>query len=138
MSETNKRTIRRVREEALSNLDLLDGLYTDDYVYHGASFPGDMQGPTAVKEMYKGFLAGMPDAHENVEAQFADGDVVITRFSGRATHTGNLLGVPATGKELRWTALVESRFVGDQIAEEWVYLDSLGFLQQVGLMPKLG
>ena len=64
MSETNKRTIRRVREEALSNLDLLDGLYTDDYVYHGASFPGDMQGPTAVKEMYRstGRSRGRPRA----------------------------------------------------------------------------
>jgi hypothetical protein len=47
MSEENKNTIRFVREDALSKgrLDLLDGLYTDDYVYHGPAFMGDLRGP---------------------------------------------------------------------------------------------
>ena len=37
MSEANKQTIRRIREEAAANPDLLDGLFTDDYVYHDPS-----------------------------------------------------------------------------------------------------
>ncbi len=49
MSEANKQTIRRIREEAAANPDLLDGLFTDDYVYHGPSVPGELRGAAAFR-----------------------------------------------------------------------------------------
>ena len=58
MSEANKRTIRFVRKQAMRRgmLDKLDGLYTDDYVYHGIPMLGDLRGPTAFKELARGFI----------------------------------------------------------------------------------
>src|SRR5580765_8275642 len=90
MSEANKRTIRLVREEAMRTgmLDKLDGLYTDDYVYHGIPLLGDLRGPTAFKEMVKGFIDAVSEFHETVEDQIAEGDTVVTRVSGRGKHTG--------------------------------------------------
>ena len=35
MADQNKKTIRMLREEAPTNPSVLDGLYADDYVYHG-------------------------------------------------------------------------------------------------------
>ncbi len=106
MSAKNKETIRRIREESGANLDMLDGLFTDDYVYHGPSVPGELHGANAFKEMVRGFVQAMPDAREKVEQQLADGDKVFTRFSGRGTQTGELMGVPASGKEITWTGMV--------------------------------
>ncbi|MBI3696279.1 MAG: ester cyclase [Acidobacteria bacterium] len=139
MSETNKNTIRTVREEALSkrNLDLLDGLYADDYVYHGPPLLGELRGPTAFKELAKGFVEAVTDLREVVEDQLAEGNKVVTRLSGSGRHTGELMGAAPTGKDLKLTAIVISRFENGKIAEEWVEFDGLSFLQQLGLVPEL-
>ena len=139
MSDTHKRTIRFVREEAMRKgmLDKLDGCYTDDYVYHGIPMMGDLRGPAAFKEMAKGFIEAVSDFQETVQDQIAEGDKVVTRLSGRGTHTGALMGAPATGKELRWSAICISRFVDGRVAEEWVEFDMLNFLQQLGIVPEM-
>jgi predicted ester cyclase len=91
MSEANKRTIRFIREEAMRKrmLDKLDGLYTDDYVYHGIPMLGELRGPTAFKEMAKGFIDAVSEFQETVQDQIAEGDKVVTRLSGRGRHTGH-------------------------------------------------
>ena len=139
MSEPNTETIRRVREEAMREgaLDKLDGLYTDDYVYHGIALLGDLRGPTAFKEMVKGFIDAVSEFQETVEDQIAEGDKVVTRVTGRGTHTGPLMGAAPTGKELKWSAISIARFVDGRIAEEWVEFDALNFLQQLGALPQM-
>jgi predicted ester cyclase len=139
MSETNKKTIRVVREEALRKgmLDKLDGLYTDDYVYHGVPMLGDLRGPTAFKELAKGFIDAVSEFQEMVQDQIAEGDKVVTRLSGRGKHTGTLMGAAPTGKALTWSAISITRFVDGRIAEEWVEFDLLNFLQQLGVVPQM-
>jgi predicted ester cyclase len=134
VSEANKKLIRIVREEAMrtGNLDMLDGVYTDDYVYHGIPMMGDLRGPTAFKEMVNGFIDAVSGFEETVDDQIAEGDKVVTRVSGRGTHTGPLMGAAPSGKEIRWRAIVISRIVNGQIAEEWVEFDALSFMQQLG------
>ena len=140
MSKQNKDTIRVVREEALSgrNLDLLDGLYTDNYVYHGPALLGDLHGPTAFKEMVKGFVDPIEGFRETVEAQVAEGDMVVTRLKGSGRHTGELMGSAPSGDELNWSVIVMSRFEDGKIAEEWVEFDTLSLLQQIAIVPPLG
>jgi predicted ester cyclase len=140
MSDENKKTIRIVREEAVSkrNLDRLDGLYTDDYVYHGPALLGDLRGPTAFKEMVAGFVEPIDGFEEKVEAQIAEGDLVVTRLKGSGRHTGELMGAAPTGEELEWTAIIMSRFQDGKIAEEWAEFDGLHLLQQLGVVPPLG
>jgi predicted ester cyclase len=139
MSEANKRTIRLVREEAMRKgmLDKLDELYTDDYVYHGIPLLGDLRGPTAFKEMAKGFIDGVAEFQKTVEDQIAEGDKVVTRVSGRGKHTGALMDAAPTGKDLKWNAISIARFVDGRIAEEWVEFDALNFLQQLGALPQM-
>ena len=88
-------------------------------------------------EMLNVFLTAMPNAREQVEDQVAEGDKVFTRFSGRGTQTGELMSIPASGKEITWTGMVVSRFSDGRIAEEWVEWNSLSFLQQLGAVPPL-
>jgi predicted ester cyclase len=125
MSETNKKTIRVVREEALRKgmLDKLDGLYTDDYVYHGVPMLGDLRGSAAFKELARGFIDAVSEFQEIVQDQVAEGDKVVTRLSGRGKHTGPFMGAAPTGKPLTWSAISIARFVDGRIAEEWVEFD---------------
>ena len=137
MSEQNKKIIRKVRDGGLTNSSVLDGLYTDDYVYHGIPLLGDLKGLDSFKAMVSGFVGAISDFREEVVDQIAEGDKVVTRLSGSGRHTGELMGAAPTGKELKWTAVVISRFIDGKIAEEWVEFDALSFLQQLRVMPEL-
>jgi predicted ester cyclase len=138
VSDENKKIIRMVREKGPRNPLLLEGLYTDDYVYHGIPLLGDLKGPGAFKAMLAGFVGSISDFREEVTDQIAEGDKVVTRVSGSGRHTGELMGATPTGKNLKWTAIIISRLVGGKIAEEWAEFDALSFLQQLGVMREPG
>ena len=44
------------------------------------------------------FLKAFPDRKLTIENQVAEGDKVANRITVRATQTGNLPGIPATGR----------------------------------------
>ena len=68
LSEQNKKTIRMVREQAPRNPAVLDGLYTDDYVYHGIPMIGDLKGPTAFQDLSAG-VTGPPLSHLSIPSR---------------------------------------------------------------------
>ena len=41
-----------------------------------------------------------PDAELEVEVLVAEGDRVVTRWTGTGTHEGELMGIPATGNRV--------------------------------------
>lgn len=137
-ANANKATIRKVREQALSQgrLDLLDGLYADDYRYHGGDTFGELEGPQAFQAVAGGFRQVIEGLTESVVDQIAEGDRVLTRLQGKGKAAGEILGVQGQGQDITWTAMVLSRFNDrGQIMEEWVEADALGMLRQLGAAP---
>ena len=59
----------------------------------------------------------------------------MLRFTLRGTHKGDLMGIPATGKQVTMTGLDLFRLVDGKIVEELVEWDALGLLQQLGVVP---
>ncbi len=53
------------------------------------------------------------------------------------THLGPWSGVPPTGKKVSIRLMVVHRIAGGKICEDWVLVESLGFLQQVGVAPPI-
>ena len=64
-----------------------------------------------------------------------EGDCVACHYTLRATHTGEFLGIPATGKDIEMTGQTILRFDGEQCVERWNTGDLLGLLQQLGAAP---
>src|SRR5947209_9086824 len=98
-AEDNAASFRRWIEEGWNrgNVDLVDELYSPDYVTHsvGPDLPPTREG---LKMFIRALREGLPDLDCPVEDTIAEGDRVAGRFSLRGTHTGTLLGIPATGK----------------------------------------
>lgn len=85
-----------------------------------SSPPGDeIHGPEGVKQFYATLHTVFPDIHFLIEDQFAEGDRVVTRWSARATHTGQYRGIPPTGKQFRVTGIDIDRIVGGKVVECW-------------------
>src|SRR5712691_2813912 len=132
----NKEIVRRVTTEPWTgNYDVIDELVADDYVGYDPAMPEPMRGPGAVKEFLDQYRAAYPDASITIEEQIADGDWVATRWTGSGTQQGELMGIPATGKQVTVSGITLSRIAGGKIAEEWTNWDTLGMMVQLGAVP---
>jgi steroid delta-isomerase-like uncharacterized protein len=136
-SDENTRLYRRYVEEVLNNANLavIDELLAPAFVRHTANHPTDIQGREAFKHYVGLFRAAFPDFVAPAEDLFAAGDRVAYRWTFRGTHTGELLGIGATGKQVSVPGIIIARVVAGQIVEEWESYDTLGFMQQLGVLP---
>jgi steroid delta-isomerase-like uncharacterized protein len=124
--------------EALNqqNLAGMEELCAPDYVLHGTGVFGDMD-LAAMKQLVTAFVTAFPDAHWTVEDLIAEGDKVVTRYTFRGTHQGELMGIPATGRVVTYTGIYISRLAGGKFVEDWVSFDALGLMQQLGAIPQM-
>ena len=135
-TEENKALITRFYDEFFNkgNLNVVDELHSPDFQHYdgGAADPGG--GPEGYKRRNAVFLNAFPDRQVTIDDLVAEGDKVVTRSTMRATHTGNLPGIPATGKRIEVTATIVSRIRNGKIAEEWEDWNALGMLVQLGVV----
>jgi len=139
MSEQNKAIARRVFEEVWDrgNLAIADELVAADLVDHSAP-PGMPAGREGFKQLVMMYRTAFPDVVMMVEDQVAEGDRVVTRWSGHGTHRGELMGIPPTGRQARVTGIGIDRIAGGKIVESWSNFDQFGMLQQLGVVPGPG
>jgi len=71
--------------------------FTADVVWHGGAL-GTVNGVDTVVPLLGGFISALTDIDAAEEDVIASGDLVALRLVVSATHTGNLLGVPATDR----------------------------------------
>lgn len=134
----NKAAVRRFTEEVWNkgNMAVVDELCTPSYVGHDPATPGGvMRGIAGIKQFVTTYRTAFPDAHITIEEQIAEGDQVVSRWTGRGTNRGSLMGMSPTGKQVTVTGILISRFSGGKIVEEWNNWDTLGLMQQLGHVP---
>ena len=135
MSAANKEVVRRALEEPWRNPDVLDELVSNGYVGYDPSSPQPLRGPQGAKEFVETYRSAFEGAQITVKEQVAEGDLVATRWEGRGRHTGDLMGVAPTGRDVVVSGTTVSRVENGKIVEEWSNWDTLGMLQQIGAVP---
>jgi predicted ester cyclase len=136
MSEANKALVRRwFAETDRGNGAIIDELCAPGYVDHSPPLPGMGHGSAAVRRANAALGAAFPDTIHIIEDQIAEGDKVVTRLRGRATFTGEILGIPPNGKVVEITGISIHRIVDGKLVEHWANADLLSFMQQLGAIP---
>jgi len=59
---------------------------------------------------------------------------VAVRWTAEGTYQGELLGIPPTGKRIRFGGISIYRLDEGKVAEVWEQIDMLGFMQQLGMV----
>lgn len=138
-TEENKAILRRWFEEVINEqrVDRADELVSQDYVDHGA-LQGQAPGLEGAKRKWAGYIAAVPDLRTWSEDMVAEGDEVAVRWVAEGTHKGELLGIPPTGKQFRFTGLSICRMAKGKMAEQWEEWDKLDLMRQLGVMPTPG
>jgi len=123
----NKALARVWFEEVITgrDLDAIDEHYAQAYVHHGPE-GAELRGIPAARAFAASLLEASSDRVAVVDQQVAEGDLVVTRFTSRGTHTGTFRGQEPTGKEWVTEGICISRIEGGQIAEDWEIVHSSG------------
>lgn len=113
---------------------LVDQFVAEGYINHN-TVVGD--GRETNRRFWAAFFTGLPDVTASLEDLIVDGDRVVGRFIYRGTHTGELLGIPATGKQVEMRTIDIWRVENDMFIEHWDELNLLEVFQQIGILPAL-
>jgi steroid delta-isomerase-like uncharacterized protein len=119
------------------NLGVIDQYVDENYVGNDPSLPEPMRGKQGFKEFVQMYLSAFPDGAITVDDQIAEGDTVATRWTGRGTHQGELMGIAPTGKQVTVAGLSYTKFKNGKMVESWANWDTLGMLQQIGAIPAM-
>jgi steroid delta-isomerase-like uncharacterized protein len=132
-AEQHKALIRRWVEDGWNkgDLDSADAIYADTYIGYGI----DVSGREGLKQFVAMFRAAFPDLHFSIQDMLAEGSKVAWRYTLHGTQHGEFQGIPPTGKPVKVTGIVISRFDNGMWAEDWVEADRVGMLQQLGVIP---
>jgi steroid delta-isomerase-like uncharacterized protein len=113
------------------NLALLEKFVAPDYVEHSEGF----QGIEPFRQQITAFRAAFPDLHVSIDDLLIDGDRFASRTTVTGTHTGDLMGMPATGQHISVGAVDIGRIQNGQAKERWGSLDMYSLLTQLGVIP---
>lgn len=134
MSEETKAKIRTFVEEInKGNLNIIDEFFAPNVIIHMAPNP-DMN-----LELYKQFVQGLYSAFPDL--QFVREEIVVEsnsgvlRYTAQGTHQGEFMGIAPTGNQVRWTGCEVTHWQGAKIVEGWWYVDALGMMLQMGVVP---
>ncbi|HET9080285.1 MAG TPA: ester cyclase [Trebonia sp.] len=143
---TSGTTEVRARVEALlrafneHDIDKVIALHTPDAVLEAPAVPGAVTGRAAIAGVFTSMLRMLPDLQfimDELEVYLSDSGRVAARWHFTGTMTGPLEppGYAPTGKKASVTGVCLYEFHDGLIARHAIVYDSLGMLQQVGVMP---
>jgi steroid delta-isomerase-like uncharacterized protein len=87
------------------------------------------------KQFFTAFTSAFPDLRHDIVDLVAEGDKVAVRFNVTGTHKGELQGIPPTGKTVSFSAIDFITMIDGKIAEDWLSVDMMGLMQQIGAIP---
>ena len=135
-TEQNKALIHRIFEEGMNQnkMGVIDELIASNYVNH--DLPTPAPGAEGFKMVVGMFRTAFPDIHITIEDSLAEGDKVMTRGNFAGTHQGAFMNIPPTGKKVTVKYLDVWRIdEHGKAAENWVQMDIMGLMVQLGVVP---
>ena len=124
-AEKNKATVTRFNKEFIEGADInaFNDIIAPVFINQTAP-PGVPKGPDGVMYFFNHFLRpAFPDMKVEIQRQVAENDMVTTHKVFHATHQGDFMGIPATGKKLDIEVMDIIRLQNGKFVEHWNVVD---------------
>jgi len=133
----NSAIIRRWFEEVWNKgrLSAIDEMAAANVIGHGQAQHGVDIGLKEFRPFVQRLRGAFPDIRIAIHATIEQGDNVVARWTASMTHTGEFLGIAATGRKVVVTGTTIVRILDGKIVEGWDNWDQLGLLVQIGALP---
>ena len=113
--------------------EVLDTAYAPNVVLHTDP---EIKGVADAKAYYANYVTGFSNREFIVKEIFAQGNKLTKYWQFKGTHTGDFMGIPATGKKVDVIGCTIATIENGKITEERDFFDNLDFLKQLGLIAK--
>lgn len=136
MSDDLKATARRTWEEIFPACDV-DGLaevIAADSIDHGAR-PDEPQGLEGATRTMLWLASVFSDQRWEIHQVIGEGDMIVVRCTHHGRHTGNLMGLPPTGRQVAYDYVHIVRYRDGKAVEHWGVRDDLTLMRQLGVIP---
>jgi predicted ester cyclase len=116
------------------NLAIVDELVSLDCSTHmpGWGIPANRLG---LKQMIAHLRTAFPNLQCLIEDEIEQEDKLAALWTMRGSHTGIFLGNAPTGRSVAMQGFIFMRTAKGQIVENWILIDQMGLLQQLGIVP---
>jgi predicted ester cyclase len=112
----------------------IDEMFATNFVHHGGA-GREISGLKDYKQFINEMFNAFPDLHFTIDDMVAEGDKIVTRFTWTGTNKGEYMGRPPTNRKVTTWAILIRRVVGGKFVESWERLDTLSWMQQLGIVP---
>ena len=135
-TDQNKNLVRRFFDEMCNQrkLNIADELFASNHEYHDPQCPV-RPGPEGMKDLISTYQTAYPDAYWHVVETINADNTIVTRWRATGTQEMELNGISPTGKPVDVQGIWIHRFSNDKITSSWNVWDTLGMLQQLGVVP---
>ena len=129
---TPTQTIRRFIDEfqTANNVAIAEELLAPDFIDH-TPFPGFPGGRQGVLALFAALRAAFPDLRAEVVHQIEQGDRVATHKLFHATHLGDFMGIPPTGRTITIDVIDLVRVENGLMKEHWNAVDASGLMKRL-------
>ena len=137
-TDDNKALVQRWFDEVWNQgrEDTIDEMYTADGVSVGLGAANTaVRGPEEFKIFFRNLRGAFPDTRIQLLDIVAEANEVAVRFEVQATHTGNGLPFPPTGRPVKFSGMSFLQLTDGKLAKGWNCWDQLGMLTQLGVIP---
>jgi predicted ester cyclase len=132
---TNAALVGRLLEDLQAgSFEWFDELCAPRYRFHAAGSPEPV-GCAAQKNAIRQFRRSFTNLDLTIEEVFGGADKVAFRLTQSGTHTGEFLGIPPTGRPVRFRVLGVARIANGKMIEMWLDLDWPTLFDQIGTTP---
>lgn len=132
LEDSNKAIMQRFIETwNQGDMEGLESFWASNIVHYTRAGHGKQD----ILRSYGITMRAFPDLQWEIGDIIAQGDKVVLRLTGRATHTGPFLEILPTGKRVEFRSVDICRLADGKIVEHWGLLDELALLEQLDLIP---
>jgi predicted ester cyclase len=136
LAEDNKATAMKFVERMNKHdLSVIDEMFDPAYVEHEL-MPGIPPTRDGMKQIFGMWIKAFPDVKITVTHMVAEGDLVLIHHLTTGTNKGDFMGMPATGKTVKFDEMHLVRFANGKVVEHWGIEEAMKMMEQLGLMAE--
>jgi hypothetical protein len=129
-----RRTYEEANKGKAAVMARIDEAYATNVVFHTETGK-DIRGLKDLKPYLSANYDAFPDNHWTLEDMVVEGDKAAVRWTVTGTHKGEFMGIPPTNRKGTIWGIDIIRFAGGKVVEIWTRTDTLGMMQQLGVVP---
>ncbi len=130
--EHNRELVRRLRRDLLGSggFGVIDEFFAEDFTSYNMPL-GMPAGREGVRRFFETLRDGLSDIDVTIDELIVEGDRVAVATTTTGRHTGELLGIEPSGREVSFTGLDLVRISRGRIVEHRGLTDTVGLMRQL-------